>query len=413
MKSPPINIQDFNYKLPKERIAQFPLEKRDGSKLVIYKDGLISESTFKNIPELLPENSLMIYNETKVVQARLLFEKETGAKIEVFCLEPIEPTREIQQAFEQHSGVVWKCLVGNSKKWKNGKLHKYFSNKGERALLTADRIEQHPSYSLIRFDWEPEGLTFSYILIQSGIIPLPPYMDRKTIDSDKYRYQTVYANSEGSVAAPTAGLHFTNEVFKNLKNRKISLEEVTLHVGAGTFKPVSTSDVREHEMHKEQIVIRKSLIQSLLSSLDKNIIVVGTTTTRTIESLYWFGVKLLVDKTENENIDINQWDPYKPEYNIGINLEKSLEAILSFMNKKGLEVISGKTQLIIIPGYKYKIPTILITNFHMPQSTLLLLVSAFIGDEWKEVYNYALKHDFRFLSYGDSCLFFLSSEANL
>ncbi len=407
---PKINIEEFNYDLPKERIAQFPLEKRDGSKLVIYKDGLISESTFKNIPELLPENSLMIYNETKVVQARLLFKKETGAKIEIFCLEPIEPTREIQQAFEQHSGVIWKCLVGNSKKWKNGKLNKHFSNKGKEALLTAERIEQHQSYSLIRFYWKPEGLTFSDILIQSGIIPLPPYMDRKTIDSDKYRYQTVYANSEGSVAAPTAGLHFTDEVFENLKNRNISLEEVTLHVGAGTFKPVSTSDVREHEMHKEQIVIRKSLIQSLLSSLDKNIIVVGTTTTRTIESLYWFGVKLLVDKTENESIEINQWDPYKPEYNIGINVEKSLEAILSFMDKKGLEVISGKTQLIIIPGYKYKIPTILITNFHMPQSTLLLLVSAFIGDNWKEVYDYALNHDFRFLSYGDSCLFFRNNS---
>ncbi len=407
---PKINIEEFNYDLPKERIAQFPLEKRDGSKLVIYKDGLISESTFKNIPELLPENSLMIYNETKVVQARLLFKKETGAKIEIFCLEPIEPTREIQQAFEQHSGVIWKCLVGNSKKWKNGKLNKHFSNKGKEALLTAERIEQHQSYSLIRFYWKPEGLTFSDILIQSGIIPLPPYMDRKTIDSDKYRYQTVYANSEGSVAAPTAGLHFTDEVFENLKNRNISLEEVTLHVGAGTFKPVSTSDVREHEMHKEQIVIRKSLIQSLLSSLDKNIIVVGTTTTRTIESLYWFGVKLLVNKTENESIEINQWDPYKPEYNIGINVEKSLEAILSFMDKKGLEVISGKTQLIIIPGYKYKIPTVLITNFHMPQSTLLLLVSAFIGDNWKEVYDYALNHDFRFLSYGDSCLFFRNNS---
>ena len=407
---PKINIEEFNYDLPKERIAQFPLEKRDGSKLVIYKDGLISESTFKNIPEFLPENSLMIYNETKVVQARLLFKKETGAKIEIFCLEPIEPTHEIQQAFEQHSGVVWKCLVGNSKKWKNGKLNKHFSNKGKEALLTAERIEQHQSYSLIRFDWKPESLTFSDILIQSGIIPLPPYMDRKTVDSDKYRYQTVYANSEGSVAAPTAGLHFTDEVFENLKKKNISLEEVTLHVGAGTFKPVSTSDVREHEMHVEQVFIKKTLIQSILSSLDKNIIVVGTTTTRTIESLYWFGVKLIVDKAEHESIEIKQWDPYQPQYNIGISVNQSLEAVLSLMDKKNMEVISGKTQLIIIPGYKYKIPTILITNFHMPQSTLLLLVSAFIGDKWKEVYDYALNHDFRFLSYGDSCLFFLPAE---
>ena len=403
---PGINIEEFNYDLPRKRIAQFPLEKRDGSKLVIYRDGEISESTFKHIPELLPENSLMIYNETKVVQARLLFQKETGANIEIFCLEPIEPKREIQQAFEQHSGVVWKCLVGNSKKWKSDQLNKPFINNGKEAVLSAERIGQHPSYSLIRFEWKPEDLTFSDILLQSGIIPLPPYMDRKAVESDKFRYQTVYANSEGSVAAPTAGLHFTDEVFEELKRENISFEEVTLHVGAGTFKPVSTSDVREHEMHTEQIFVRKAVIENILGSLDKNIIVVGTTTTRTIESLYWFGVKLLVDKSEPRFMEIKQWDPYQQKYNIGISVKESLEAILSFMQKRNLEVISGKTQLIIVPGYKYKIPTVLITNFHMPQSTLLLLVSAFIGDKWKDVYDYALNHGFRFLSYGDSCLFF-------
>jgi S-adenosylmethionine:tRNA ribosyltransferase-isomerase len=403
---PKINIKEFSYKLPKEKIAQFPLEKRDESKLVIYRDGKISENTFRHIPELLPENSLMIYNETKVVQARLLFQKETGASIEIFCLEPVEPTREIQQAFEQQSGVIWKCLVGNSKKWKGGKLHKLFTNKGNEAVLSAERIEQHPSYSLIRFDWKPAHLTFSDILVQSGIIPLPPYMDRKVVDSDKYRYQTVYANSEGSVAAPTAGLHFTDEVFQNLKKKGISFEEVTLHVGAGTFKPVSASDVREHEMHTEQIFIQKEVIENILNFLGKNIIVVGTTTTRTIESLYWFGVKLLVDKVERKSIEIMQWDPYQKKYNIGLSVKESLKAVLSLMEKKNLEVISGKTQLIIIPGYKYRIPNILITNFHMPQSTLLLLVSAFIGDKWRDVYEYALNQGFRFLSYGDSCLFF-------
>ncbi|NOX48321.1 MAG: S-adenosylmethionine:tRNA ribosyltransferase-isomerase, partial [Chlorobi bacterium] len=409
MNMPKINIEEFNYNLPKEKIAQFPLEKRDESKLVIYKDGEISETTFKHIPELLPENSLMIYNETKVVQARLLFRKETGANIEIFCLEPVEPTREIQQAFEQHSGVVWKCLVGNSKKWKSGKLNKSFTNNGKEAILSAERLEQHSSFSLIRFEWKPETLTFSDILLQSGIIPLPPYMDRKVIDSDKYRYQTVYANSEGSVAAPTAGLHFTEEVFEELKRKNISFEEVTLHVGAGTFKPVSTSDVREHEMHTEQIFVKKTVIENILGYNGKNIIVVGTTTTRTIESLYWFGVKLIVDKTEPDSIGIKQWDPYQPKYNTGISVKESLEAVLSLMQRRNLEVVSGKTQLIIIPGYKYRIPNILITNFHMPQSTLLLLVSAFIGDKWKDVYEFALKHDFRFLSYGDSCLFFSPS----
>ncbi len=409
-KIPQINIKDYNYNLPKERIAQFPLDKRDESKLIIYKNDKISKSTFKYISELLPENSLMIYNETKVIQARLLFEKETGANIEIFCLEPMEPTREIQQAFEQQSGVVWKCLVGNSKKWKSGQLRKSFSFNGKEAVLLAERVEQHQSFSLIKFTWEPAGLTFSDILIHSGIIPLPPYMNRKAVEADKYRYQTVYAKAEGSVAAPTAGLHFTDEVFDKLLQKNISFDKVTLHVGAGTFKPVTSSDIREHEMHTEHIYIRKKTIENILQNSGKNIIVVGTTTTRTIESLYWFGVKLLVEGYNFESIIIEQWDPYNPKYDKNIPVEKSLTEVLKFMDKNDMEVISGTTQLIIVPGYKYRIPNILITNFHMPQSTLLLLVSAFIGERWKGVYDYALKHDFRFLSYGDSCLFFKKNK---
>ncbi len=405
-KIPQINIKDFNYFLPKERIAQFPLDKRDESKLIVYRNDKISESTFKHISELLPENSLMIYNETKVIQARLLFEKETGANIEIFCLEPMEPTREIQQAFEQQSGIVWKCLVGNSKKWKSGQLRKPFPYNTKEAILMAERVEQHQSFSLIKFTWEPAGLTFSDILIHSGIIPLPPYLNRKAVEADKYRYQTVYAKTEGSVAAPTAGLHFTDEVFDKLLQKNISFDKVTLHVGAGTFKPVSTSDIREHEMHTEHIYIRKKTIENILQNSDKNIIVVGTTTTRTIESLYWFGVKVLVDGDKSKSINIEQWDPYNPKYDKNIPAEKSLTAVLKLMNENNMEVISGKTRLIIVPGYKYRIPNILITNFHMPQSTLLLLVSAFIGERWKDVYDYAFKHDFRFLSYGDSCLFF-------
>ncbi len=401
-----IDIKDFNYDLPKERIAQFPMEKRDESKLVIYKEGNISESVFKNIHDFLPQDSLMIYNETKVVQARLLFRKETGAQIEVFCLEPVRPTSEIHQAFGQQSGIVWKCLVGNSKKWKSGRLEKRFDFDGKEALLTAERVEVKQSYSLIKFAWQPCRLTFSDILIHSGIIPLPPYMNRKAVEADKYRYQTLYAKSEGSVAAPTAGLHFTEDVFAALRKKNIRFEQVTLHVGAGTFKPVASDDIREHEMHSEQIYVEKRTIESVLKYHQKNIIVVGTTTTRTLESLYWFGVKLIVDKIQPESININQWDPYKPEYNKDISVGDSLNAVLELMERRNADVITGETRLMIAPGYKYRIPGIMITNFHMPQSTLLLLVSAFIGDKWKEVYNYALEHNFRFLSYGDSCLFF-------
>jgi len=403
---PQIKISDYNYQLPENRIAQFPLDKRDQSKLLIFKDDKIEENIFSSIYTFVPDHALLIYNQTRVIQARIPFQKETGAQIEIFCLEPVAPTKEIQKAFENHSGVSWNCLVGNSKKWKSGMLKREFKLNGVHVELFAERQSKSDDHSVIEFSWTPGYFSFSEVLDAAGIIPLPPYMHREAEDSDKTRYQTIYARSEGSVAAPTAGLHFTEDVFKKLKNKNIHFDEVTLHVGAGTFKPVSAEKLADHEMHTEKIYIRKITIQAILDKHDKPVIVVGTTTMRTIESLYWHGVKLIKGATRGGNIDIKQWDPYQADFNSGISVEESLQAILQFMNENGLSVISGQTQLMIVPGYKIRIPDILITNFHMPQSTLLLLVSAFIGDGWGKVYQYALDNDFRFLSYGDSCLFF-------
>ncbi len=406
---PEINITDFTYPLPPDKIAQYPIPRRDESKLLILKGGVISEDIFKNIYTYLPDHALLIRNETKVVQARLIFKKETGAAIEIFCLEPVQPTREIQQAFTQNSGVAWNCLVGNSKRWKSGKLTKRFTVNGLDCFLTAERITQDSDHSLIRFEWNPAGMIFSDVLLHSGIIPLPSYVKREAEENDKVRYQTIYARDEGSVAAPTAGLHFTEEVFQSLKQKKIDIEEVTLHVGAGTFKPVNTPEIRDHEMHTEKILVQKKTISKILKNRNSPLIAVGTTTIRTIESLYWFGVKLIVDKPDNDFMDIHQWDAYNPKYNIGISPGESLQKVMDHMDSKNLDKISGQTQLIIVPGYTYRLTDILITNFHMPKSTLLLLVSAFAGDDWKNAYAYALNHNFRFLSYGDSCLFYKSS----
>jgi S-adenosylmethionine:tRNA ribosyltransferase-isomerase len=403
---PHINMNDFEYPLPEDKIAQYPLSARDESKLLVFNNGHISEGIFKNITHWLPENSLMILNETKVIRARLLFNKASGAAIELFCLEPVLSTRELQQAFEQKSGVVWKCLVGNSRRWKSGKLIKKIVLKDRTYILTAERLQQYQEQSEIRFEWEPASLSFSEIVVHAGIIPLPPYMKREAVASDEERYQTIYASAEGSVAAPTAGLHFTEPVLQKLKEKKVDKAEVILHVGAGTFKPVSQNDVRKHEMHYEKILIPKKTVKTILSNTGKDITVVGTTTMRTIESLYWFGVKLLVDKKPPEEFDIKQWDPYHPVYNCEIQAKESLMAVLKYMETYSLEVITGQTQLMIVPGYHFRIPNILITNFHMPKSTLLLLVSAFIGKEWRAVYDFALDHNFRFLSYGDACLFF-------
>jgi len=402
-----IYIEEYNYPLPKERIAQYPLKERDASKLLIYNNE-ISESVFSNIDDFLPSNSMLVFNDTKVVQARLIFAKSTGARIEIFCLEPTEPTREIQDAFQQESGVVWKCLIGNRKKWKQDALKMGFILNGEQQFLYAERIKDEREYSYIKLTWTPEKLDFATVLEETGKIPLPPYMDRPDEEDDKIRYQTIYAKNEGSVAAPTAGLHFTEKVLAKLEKKNISQYFVTLHVGAGTFKPVSDEQVGQHIMHTEQILIKKQFIEALISKNDKKIIAVGTTSIRTLESLYWIGLKILRNPNE-EFYHLSQWEAYEideQEKELP-SVNQALESVLRYLANNGLSELRSETQIIIGPGYDYKIIDGMITNFHQPKSTLLLLISAYLGNQWKEIYDYALKHDFRFLSYGDSCLFLM------
>ena len=419
-----ISIEDYNYPLPDERIAKYPLSERDASKLLVLKNGDITSSNFKNISDFLPKDSLLIFNETKVVRARLQFTKGSGAAIEIFCLEPITGNGDYQLAFSSSSPSRWRCLVGNSRRWKNDKLamevdvrlqdHKttrlqeangqQSTANGQKATLYAERLEKNDNYSVVEFSWEPAELSFAEILEAAGEIPLPPYLHREAEASDRERYQTVFAKHEGSVAAPTAGLHFTNELIEKLKHDGVAFEEVTLHVGAGTFRPVSSEKIGEHEMHSETIAVRKSCIENLIKNNDKTIIPVGTTSMRTIESLYWMGVMLIEEGLEERNIHLNQWFPYKERETLP-SAEESLSAILKYMEMYHMNVFHASTALMIAPSCKINIAKALITNFHQPKSTLLLLVSALIGDKWKDVYQYALDNDFRFLSYGDSCLF--------
>ena len=407
-----ISIEDYNYPLPDERIAKYPLGERDASKLLVLKNGELTSSHFKNINDFLPKDSLLIFNETKVVRARLQFTKESGAAIEIFCLEPITGNGDYQLAFSSSSPSEWRCLVGNSRRWKSDKLslevevNKTTSQQDNKtkATLYAERLEKNDNYSVVRFSWEPAELSFAEILEAAGEIPLPPYLHREAEASDRERYQTVFAKHEGSVAAPTAGLHFTNELIDRLKNDGIAFEEVTLHVGAGTFRPVSSETIGEHEMHSETIVIRMSCIENLIKNCNKTIIPVGTTSMRTIESLYWIGLMLIEEGLEERNLHLNQWFPYKERESLP-SAEESLSTILKYMEMHKMEVFHASTALMIAPSCKINIAKALITNFHQPKSTLLLLVSALIGNKWKEAYQYALDNDFRFLSYGDSCLF--------
>ena len=407
-----ISIEDYNYPLPDERIAKYPLGERDASKLLVLKNGEITSSHFKNIDDFLPKDSLLIFNETKVVRARLQFTKESGASIEIFCLEPITGNGDYQLAFSSASPSRWRCLVGNSRRWKSDKLTMAVEvtktprhqDTKTKATLYAERVEKNDNYSVIDFSWEPSELSFAEILEAAGEIPLPPYLHREAEASDRERYQTVFAKHEGSVAAPTAGLHFTNELIDKLKSEGIAFEEVTLHVGAGTFRPVSSETIGEHEMHSETIVVRKSCIENLIKNCDKTIIPVGTTSMRTIESLYWIGLMLIEEGLEERNLHLNQWFPYKERESLP-SAEESLSTILKYMEKHQMNVFHASTALMIAPSCKINIAKALITNFHQPKSTLLLLVSALIGDKWKEAYQYALNNDFRFLSYGDSCLF--------
>lgn len=395
-----IAIADFDYPLPDDRIAKFPLERRDQSKLLVYRGGSILESRFDHVPDLLPPDTLLIFNNTKVIHARLFFRKTTGSTIEVFCLEPFQMP--VALSFEQRGHCTWTCFIGNNKKWKEGSLSRQLDIHGQTVTLTATRRQAVGNAWIVDFDWDGD-LSFAELIDQAGVIPLPPYLHREAVSSDNERYQTVYALHQGSVAAPTAGLHFSPEVFEALRQKGIATDFITLHVGAGTFKPVSTPTIGEHEMHVEKIEISRSNIECILNHLGHTIIPVGTTAVRTIESVYWFGVKL----SRNSKLDamhVMQWDPYELE-SLNVSTEQAYKNVLQWMDEQGIEQLEGDTQLMIAPGYRYHVISGLITNFHQPKSTLLLLVSALVGDAWKECYRYALDHQFRFLSYGDSCLF--------
>ena len=402
METKHIRISDFNYPLPDERIAKFPLAQRDESKLLVYRKGEVSEDTFRNLPDYLPEGALMVFNNTKVIQARLHFRKDTGALIEVFLLEPAQPT-DYELMFQTRGHCAWLCMVGNLKKWKEGTLTRTIDMKGTPLTITAERGRQVGTSHWVDFRWDSDDISFAEILETMGELPIPPYLNRETQESDKTTYQTVYSKIMGSVAAPTAGLHFTDRVLEAIDAHGIDREELTLHVGAGTFKPVKSEEIEGHEMHTEYVSVRRETIAKLLNH-DCRAIAVGTTSVRTLESLYYMGLKVMrnPDATEAE-LHVRQWEPYE----VGsekVEVRSALQALLEWLDRHGLKVLHSSTQIIIAPGYDYKIVRMLVTNFHQPQSTLLLLVSAFVHGDWRRIYDYALAHDFRFLSYGDSSL---------
>jgi len=409
MPQKPIYIADFDYALPEERIAKFPLTKRDSSKLLIYRDRKISEDSFFNIKNFLPNNSLLVCNNTRVICARLHFKKSTGAEIEILCLEPKNPA-DYALSLGATKECEWKCLIGNLKKWKNEKLSQMLTVKGFTFELTAEKTDCDDEIHSVFFRWNCSEISFSEILENAGELPIPPYLKRKTEESDKTAYQTVYSKIDGSVAAPTAGLHFTSDVLDSLKSKDIEIEELTLHVGAGTFQPVKTADANAHHMHAEIIEVRKSAVEHILAKLG-NIVAVGTTSVRTLESLYYIGASPLfngcLEKKHNafsNFLHIEQFEPYKN--NSEISVTQSLQNILNYLDTNKLDTLRAETQIMIRPGYKFKIVDAMITNFHQPRSTLLLLVSAFVSGNWQQIYDYALRHDFRFLSYGDSSILF-------
>ncbi len=409
-KMEPIYIADYNYPLPDERIAKYPLAERDHSKLLVYKPdngqcakGIVTEDKFYNVGDYIADGSLLVYNNTRVIQARLEFHKRRasagedamqgqGARIEVFCLEPLAP-HDYQLSLGSTTGCTWKCMIGNAKKWKDGPIELSIANGSKPITLRAYKGETIGNAYSVRFEWDGENISFAEILDAIGELPIPPYLNRKTEESDKTTYQTVYSRIKGSVAAPTAGLHFTEKVLDDLRNRGIETDEVTLHVGAGTFLPVKTADANEHTMHTEIIAVPRETIVNVLAHLGR-IVAVGTTSMRTLESLYFMGCK--------KAASVAQFDPYEQEF--GLSAQEALQSLLDWMDATGQETLHAETQIMIKPGYQFHIVDQLITNFHQPQSTLLLLVSAFVDGDWKTIYDYALSHDFRFLSYGDSSI---------
>ena len=400
----PLLIDKYDYPLTDDRIAKYPLAERDMSKLLVFKDGTIREDRFRNIGEYLPAGSHLIYNNTRVIQARLVFHKESGARIEVFCLEPIEP-HDYQLSLGSMCGCTWKCMVGNLKKWKAGSLEMPVAG----TVLRAEKLSTTGNTHSIRFTWTDETLSFAEILDAVGELPIPPYLNRATEESDKRTYQTVYSRIKGSVAAPTAGLHFTEAVLQDLRNRGVGISELTLHVGAGTFQPVKTEDANEHTMHTEIVAVPRQTIADVLEHLG-HIVAVGTTSVRTLESLYYIGVQMHERRWSDEECHVGQFEPYEREYTLPT--AEALTAILDYLDRTKQTTLHAETQIMIRPGFVFRIVNQMITNFHQPKSTLLLLVSAFLdgdsleGKNWHQVYDYALKHDFRFLSYGDSNLFF-------
>lgn len=402
---PDIRIEDYNYPLPDERIAKYPLAERDSSKLLRYVDGKVDEHTFRDITEFLPENAIMVFNDTKVVPARLHFVRPTGARIEIFCLQPVDPV-EYNLAFASTQTCTWKCVIGNAKKWKNDTLNLYLpENHGGKAAelnMKADLVSREGETGIVTFHWDG-NLPFSNVLEICGTIPIPPYLNRDSEAIDTERYQTLYARIRGSVAAPTAGLHFTDSVLAKIREKGIDMETVCLHVGAGTFLPVKDSEVAKHPMHREPFVVTKAFLKDLIDS-HKKVIAVGTTSVRTLESLYYIGVSC-IEKGHPE--DVEQWAPYTREYSY--STEEALRAIVNYLEQTSQDALTAGTRIIIVPGFKFRIVDILVTNFHQPESTLILLVSAFVGGDWKTIYDYALAHNFRFLSYGDSSLLFKRS----
>ncbi|MEO8116862.1 MAG: S-adenosylmethionine:tRNA ribosyltransferase-isomerase [Bacteroidota bacterium] len=399
-----LSIKDFTYDLPSEKIALFPAEQRDGSKLLIYKPGNIRGNIFKNIADFIPEGSLLIFNNTSVVPARLHFENKEGKKIEIFCLGPADKFQhDLEEAFHQKNKVQWKCLVGGAKKWKEGKLVKTIIQNDREISLTAEKKMYCGDHVIIEFSWGKNEFTFDNILQYFGEIPLPPYIKRALKNSDAQRYQTTYAALKGSVAAPTAGLHFTEDVFNALHKKNIHTSFLTLHVGAGTFMPVKSDVMDGHDMHSEVFEIKISVLDKIIQQ-EGHIIAVGTTSLRVLESLYWMGNKILANPAiKMEHLSIGQWEPYEAQHTI-ISTSTSLQALKKWMQENKKETLNCSTKILIAPGYDFHIVNALITNFHQPGSTLLLLVAAFIGEKWTTVYDFALENNFRFLSYGDSCL---------
>jgi len=398
-----LSIDDFTYDLPQDKIAYFPAEPRDSSKLLVYRAGEITESNYNHIAQFIPTGSLMVFNDTRVVKSRIFFEKDTGAVIEIFCFEPFGAFSDYETVFQGEGSSTWKCMIGKAGKWKEKFLEKEISINGENVLLRASLVEKLSDAYVVKFEWEPKTFSFADIISHAGVTPLPPYIKRKAENRDEQKYQTIYSSHNGSVAAPTAGLHFTEKIFASINLKKIKTAFTTLHVGAGTFKPVKADKMQGHEMHAEWMELSVGFLEELLAHIHQKIICVGTTSMRTVESIYHMGNKLVsYSNLKEEDLKIHQWEVYSHQN--FCTPEDSLKALISFIKKKQAPKLFIQTEIIIAPGYKFRLAEGLVTNFHQPKSTLILLVAAFVGNDWRKIYDYALNHHFRFLSYGDGCL---------